>query len=140
MKMKKRLLQRAFSSCTALLFSISVFAQQNIKGTLRTPTGTPLIGATVTVKGTNQTAVTDENGRFIINAPAGSTLVVSSVGFGSREIPVTGAELNEVMQATDSTLNEVVVIGYQTVRRRGSNRCCIYCEMHSRHSGSQPIR
>lgn len=103
----------------ALLLSLSVWAQQAVRGTLRSPTGDPLVGATVTVKGTNQSVATDANGQFTINAPIGSTLVVSSVGFQGREITVTGADINEVLQLGSSTLNEVVVtIGYQTVRRR----------------------
>jgi TonB-linked SusC/RagA family outer membrane protein len=118
MKMKKRLLHGAVSFGAVLLFSISVYAQQNIRGTLRSPSGTPLIGATITIKGTNKSVTTDASGQFIIDAPAGSTLVVTSIGFQTREIQATGAELNEVMQTSDSTLNEVVVIGYQTVRRR----------------------
>lgn len=116
--MKKRLRQFAICTGAALLFSISVFAQQVIRGTLRSPSGEPLSGATITVKGTNRSVVTDANGTFSIDAPAGSTLVVSSVGFQGREITVTGTEVNEVLQLTDATLNEVVVIGYQTVRRK----------------------
>lgn len=118
MKKKKRLLHWAFIFCAALLFSISVYAQRNVQGTLRSPSGTPIIGATVTIKGTNKATATDANGHFIIAAPVGSTLVVSSVGFQSREIQVTGAELIETMEVTDAALNEVVVIGYQTVRRK----------------------
>lgn len=118
MKRKQRLLQWAFFCGTALLFSISVYAQRNVRGTLRSPSGTPVIGATVTVKGTNKSATTDANGQFIIDAPVGSTLVVSSVGFQTTEIQATATDLTQTMQITDSTLNEVVVIGYQTVRRR----------------------
>src|SRR5688572_22357675 len=103
--MKKRLRQLALSSCAAMLFSICVYAQQNVRGTLRSPAGEPLLGATITIKGTNQTTTTDANGQFVISAPTGSTLVVSSVGFQTREIPVTGAEINEVIQVTDATLN-----------------------------------
>ncbi len=116
--MKKRLRQLALSSCAAMLFSICVYAQQSVRGTLRSPAGEPLLGATVTIKGTNQVTTTDANGQFVISAPAGSTLVVSSVGFQTREITVTGTDINEVLQVTDATMNEVVVIGYQTVRRR----------------------
>src|SRR5215218_915459 len=118
MRMKNRLRRNVISLCAALLFCTAVFAQQPVSGTLRSPSGDPLVGATITVKGTNTTATTDANGRFTINAPQGSTLVVSSVGFRGREIAVTGADLNEVLQVGDSTLNEVVVIGYQTVRRK----------------------
>lgn len=118
MKMKKRLHQFAMCLCAALLCCTAVLAQQPVRGTLRTPAGEPLTGATVTIKGTNTSVQTDQNGQFTINAPQGSTLVVSSVGFRAREITVTGTDVNETLQAGDSTLNEVVVIGYQTVRRK----------------------
>ena len=118
MRMKKRLHKTLVSLCAAFFLCTAVWAQQAVSGTLRSPSGDPLVGATVTVKGTNTTTTTDANGRFTINAPQGSTLVVSSVGFQGREISVAGTELNEVLQVGDSTLNEVVVIGYQTVRRR----------------------
>ncbi len=115
--MKKRLefliIFFALLCCTA-----NVFAQQVIRGTLRSPSGEPLQGVTVTVKGTDRSTATDANGQFSINAPLGGTLVVSSVGYQQREISITGTEINEVMQVTDASMNEVVVIGYQTVRKR----------------------
>jgi TonB-linked SusC/RagA family outer membrane protein len=118
MSMKKRLLHFAFSLCAALLLSLSVWAQQAVRGTLRTQSGEPLIGATVTVKGTDRTAVTNEQGQFTIDAPAGSTLVVTSVGYQPREIAVSGSDINETLTVAEASLNEVVVIGYQSVRRR----------------------
>jgi TonB-linked SusC/RagA family outer membrane protein len=118
MKFAKRLLHWASLSVLVLLLSTNAFAQQQITGVLRTPTGEPMIGATVTVKGTNVSVATDENGRFTINAAPGSTLVFSSVGFQEREVVATATEMNEVLQASDASLNEVVVIGYQSVRKR----------------------
>jgi TonB-linked SusC/RagA family outer membrane protein len=118
MSMKKRLLQFTFSLCAALLLSLSVWAQQAVRGTLRTQSGEPLIGATVTVKGTDRTAVTNEQGQFTIDAPTGSTLVVTSVGYQPREIAVSGSDINETLTVAEASLNEVVVIGYQSVRRR----------------------
>ncbi len=118
MNMKKRL--RQFAVCTgfALLFSTTLLAQQAVKGTLRSPSGEPLSGATVSIKGTNKSVITDANGQFTIDAPVGSTLVVSSVGIQGKEIPVNGSTINETLQTTNNTMNEVVVIGYQTVRRK----------------------
>jgi TonB-linked SusC/RagA family outer membrane protein len=116
--MKKRLHCFVFATLAALLLNAGAYAQQTTKGTLRSPSGDALIGATITVKGTNRSVTTDANGQFTIDAPAGSTLVVSSVGFQNREIAVTGSEINETLQVTDATLSEVVVIGYQTVRKR----------------------
>src|SRR5689334_17865643 len=116
MNMKKRL--RLLSIFAALLLTLAGFAQQAVRGTLRSSTGEPLAGATVTVKGTNNSVQTNASGQFTINAPVGSTLVVSSVGYESRELAVTGAEMNETMTASASTMNEVVVIGYQSVRKK----------------------
>lgn len=118
--MEQRKRHKFYLRCTllALLCWISALAQQTVRGTLRTANGGPLVGATVTVKGTNRSAVTDTLGQFSIDAPVGSTLTVSSVGFTPREFTVTGAELNETLSPDAASLNEVVVIGYQTVRRR----------------------
>lgn len=102
----------------AILFSLGTFAQRVINGTLKSPTGEPLSGATVTVKGTNKSAVANSKGIFAIDAPAGSTLVISSVGYKTREILATGNSLNEILEAVDGNLTDVVVIGYQTVRKK----------------------
>jgi TonB-linked SusC/RagA family outer membrane protein len=115
---KRRLLYLLWFTLLFLLFNVSVLAQQSVRGTLRSSTGEPLAGATITIKGTTTTTVTDAQGSFTINAPTGSTLVVTSVGFENREITVTGSEINEVLQVVDARLNEVVVIGYQSVRKR----------------------
>lgn len=115
--MKKRL-QLVSILCAALLTCVTVFAQQVIRGTLRTPTGEPLIGATITVKGTNRSVATDANGQFMINAPVGGSLVISSVGYQQKEISITGTDINDVLQVSDASLSEVVVIGYQTVRKK----------------------
>src|SRR5687768_14289579 len=103
--MKKRLPRLLITCLAVLCISLTVFGQQNVAGTLRSPSGEPLVGATVTVKGTNRSVVTDATGRFRIDAAPGSTLVVSSVGFQQREITVSGDEINEVLQVTDASLN-----------------------------------
>ncbi|MES2646389.1 MAG: TonB-dependent receptor [Bacteroidota bacterium] len=115
---KKRLLHVFIFPLFFLVITVAAQAQQTIKGTLKDSAGAPLAGATITVKGTSTATVSDANGVFNINAPIGSTLVISSVGFQDREIAVTGAEINETLQSTSAALNEVVVIGYQTVRKR----------------------
>ncbi|MGZ8544127.1 MAG: SusC/RagA family TonB-linked outer membrane protein [Flavisolibacter sp.] len=115
---KKRLLFLVTGTILALLFSFSAIAQQTIRGVLRTSTGEPIPGATVTVKGTSNSTVTDANGQFSINAPSGSVLVLTSVGYTTREITASGTEVSEVLEASNSTMNEIVVIGYQSVRRK----------------------
>ena len=118
--MKKRLLFATFTIVASFLCTCTIFAQaqQPVKGTLRAITGEVLPGVTVSVKGNNQSVTTNENGQFTIIAPAGSTLVFSSVGYQNREIVTDGTEINERMEVSNTSLNEVVVIGYQTVRKR----------------------
>jgi TonB-linked SusC/RagA family outer membrane protein len=119
MKIKKRLCQFAITTI-AFLISISVFAQQNLRGTLRSSTGEALVGATVIVKGTARSAVTNERGEFSIDAPAGSTLVVSFVGYPTQEVLVNDpANITISLQpAIGQNLDEVVVVGYGTARKR----------------------
>lgn len=118
-KMKrKKLLSYSAAIFALLLLSFSCYAQQLIKGTVRAPSGEPLAGATVTVKGTNRSVITNGQGQFTIDAPSGSVLEISSVGLETREVTATGSDIDEVLQARDASMDEVVVIGYQTVRKR----------------------
>ncbi|HET7898634.1 MAG TPA: carboxypeptidase-like regulatory domain-containing protein, partial [Flavisolibacter sp.] len=88
-------------------------------GTITDPTGKGIAGATVTVKGTRTATQTNETGEFAITAPANATLVVTAVGFATQEIPVNNqSSLSVNLAAQESSLNEVVVIGYGTARRK----------------------
>ncbi|MFL5739558.1 MAG: SusC/RagA family TonB-linked outer membrane protein [Flavisolibacter sp.] len=103
----------------ALCLHLSVQAQQNIRGTLRSTTGEPLAGATIAVKGGRNSVTTDANGQFSINAPIGSTLVVSYIGYAAKEVTVVDENpLSIQIQSTNAEMQQVVVIGYQTVRRK----------------------
>jgi len=118
MKNKKRAVSFLFA--ITLLFIVSnAFAQHIIRGTLRSSTGEVLPGITVNVKGTSKSTVTNQSGQFSIDAPLGSTLVFSSVGFQNKEVNVTNDDALDVqMQVGNQEMQQVVVIGYQTVRRR----------------------
>lgn len=75
--------------------------------------GNPMSGVSVSVKGTTNGTSTNTNGMFSINAPAKGTLIISSVGYGTIEIPVNNRSIINSTISTDNTaLNEVVVIGY----------------------------
>ncbi|HWJ29026.1 MAG TPA: carboxypeptidase-like regulatory domain-containing protein, partial [Flavisolibacter sp.] len=117
--MKKRL-RVCMAIIAAMMVCFNVSAQQMIKGTLRSQTGEPLPGASVSVKGTNTAVTTNSKGEFTINAPVGSVLVVSYIGYNNQEVTIADANtpLNIQMQANNQELQQVVVIGYQTVRRR----------------------
>jgi TonB-linked SusC/RagA family outer membrane protein len=81
------------------------------------PNGLP--GVNVVVKGTSQGAITDLNGAFTVEAPAGATLIFSFVGYESQEVVIDGPEtLNIVLEEEAEELSEVVVVGYSSVERR----------------------
>ncbi len=80
----------------------------------------PLVGATVTAKGTRISALTGDDGRFSISVPANvTTLVISSVGFDVQELQIgEGNNLSVFMRSTSTSMNEVVVTGYTSQQRR----------------------
>lgn len=84
-----------------------------IKGVVKDSNGDPLLGVNVIVKGSTIGAVTDIDGNFSFEAPAGSILVVSYIGFKSQEIKVKGnTPLNIILKEDSEALDEVVVVGY----------------------------
>ncbi len=80
-----------------------------VTGQVLDENGDPVIGATVSVKGANVNAVTDFDGRFSINASRGASLIVSYVGYGTREVLVDGKTLTIDLKQDSQVLNEVVV-------------------------------
>src|SRR5436305_11606923 len=118
MKNKNRSVRFAFVSSFFLFFFFTATAQTIIHGTVRSSTGELLQGITVNVKGTGKSTVTNQNGQFSIDAPSGSTLVISSVGYVTKEVSANGDNLEVQLQVGNQEMQQVVVIGYQTVRRR----------------------
>ena len=80
----------------------------------------PLVGATVTVKGSKNSVITDLAGSFTIDAAKGDVLVISSVGYREMEVRVgdQGAVVNVTLELNDRSLDEVVVIGFGATKRR----------------------
>jgi len=97
----------------ALIFSVgAMMAQRTVTGTVNDDTGESLIGANVLVKGTTIGTVTDIDGSFAVEVPDGSnTLVVSSVGYETKEFDVTGLTVLDVTLSTGELLSEIVVTG-----------------------------
>ena len=118
MKKTKRLWLMAMW-CTTLLFSEQLFAQQPILGTLSTATGEPLYGATIKVKGANQSTVSDAKGQFKITASKGNVLVISFVGYETEEVVVNNQPLVSIQMRNAAIIsqNDVVVIGYGTAKK-----------------------
>jgi TonB-dependent starch-binding outer membrane protein SusC len=105
---------------SALPGASPAFAQQNtVRGTIVSDLGNPIAGASVIVKGTTTGTTTNTSGEFSIVAPRGATLVVSSVNFSEREVTVGNDNtLRVTLTSAAGNLEEVVVIGYGTVRKR----------------------
>lgn len=94
-----------------------VSAQVRVQGTVVDEAGEPIIGATVLVKGTNQGTVTDVDGSFTLTAPAGGTLVVSYVGYATKEVPVS-PNVRVVLSEETSMLEEVIVTAFGITREK----------------------
>jgi len=99
-----------------LFLSVGAFAQIEVKGHVKDAAGEDIIGATVRVDGTQTATVSDFDGNFVLKAKEGATLVVSYVGY--QNATVKAAPFVEVTLQDDATvLQDVVVIGYGTVRK-----------------------
>ena len=102
-----------------LLLSLSAFAQQiTVKGHVVDATGEPVIGASVIEgKSTNGT-ITDIDGNFSLNVSANSTLTISFVGYKTQTVSVNGkTALKVTLQEDTEVLDEVVVVGYGTMKK-----------------------
>jgi len=82
---------------------------KQVGGRVLDENGEPIIGATVTVKGTQIAAVTDLDGNFSFKVPAGSTLVISYLGYNTKDVAASGTSIAVKMTPSSQTLNEVVV-------------------------------
>lgn len=105
--------------CLALI-SVCGYAQQTVKGVVTSATDNyPVIGASVMVKGTSVGTVTDIDGNYVLEGVASdAVLVYSSIGYLSQEVAVAGRALIDVVLKEDTELlEEVVVIGYGTVKK-----------------------
>ena len=91
---------------------------KKITGTVVDATG-PVIGASVVVKGTSNGVATDFDGNFSLNANPGQTLVISYIGYLTKEIKITAAQskYNVTLEEDKKILDEVVVVGYGTMKK-----------------------
>ncbi|MBC7569928.1 MAG: TonB-dependent receptor [Spirosoma sp.] len=111
-------------TCLLLLLGLSALAQSArsllVKGVVVSAEGNQGIpGANVVIKNTQQGTTTNADGEFTLTAPEGKlVLIVSSIGYQTREVPVSGqSKLSITLQPDDRSLNEVVVVGYGTVKK-----------------------
>ncbi|MEP6725708.1 MAG: TonB-dependent receptor [Bacteroidota bacterium] len=93
--------------------------QVTVKGRITNEKNQPIPGASVVVKGTTTGATSNENGEYQLASPSKGTLVISSVGYPAKEIPVNGRAIVNISMASSSTdLDQVIVIGYGTQRKK----------------------
>ena len=100
-----------------LLCSAVMMAQNKVSGTVLDATGEPLIGVSVLEAGTNNGVITDFNGDFSITVKPSAKLTFSYVGYLSQTIPAKNG-MKVTLEEDNKVLNEVVVVGYGTMRRK----------------------
>ena len=98
----------------------AVAQAKTVKGHIVDEKGEPMIGVTVKVQGNNKVgAITDFDGNFTLNMPQGSSkIVIDYIGYQSKTIKVSGSTINVTMEPDVLGLDDVVVIGYGTMKKR----------------------
>jgi iron complex outermembrane receptor protein len=118
----KRLLQYIALPILLLFFSFSTALAQNktITGKVTdSKDGSPIVGVTIQVKGSRSGTTTNTSGDFSITVPASAkVLAVSAVGYEDQEVPIDSDNLTILLVASTSSLDEVVVVGYGTARKK----------------------
>lgn len=103
---------------TAFIVPIFMWAQREVSGSVSLKdTGEPEIGVNVVVTGTTTGTITDFDGNYTIMVPEGKTLTFSYLGYASQTLPVTSSTLNVVLSPDEQVLEEVVAVGYGTMRK-----------------------
>ena len=113
--------KRAFSVLLLTLVAVTgAVAQSLVRGTVIDDTGLEVIGASILVKGTNQGTITDMEGKFSLSVPdANAVIVVSYIGYQTLEIKVDVTKpMSIVLKEDAEVLEEVVVVGYQEVKKK----------------------
>jgi TonB-dependent SusC/RagA subfamily outer membrane receptor len=103
-----------------MLLCIHAGAQnRTISGSILDSSGNPVPGAMAAVQGTNTATIADTDGRFSLNVPARGTLVFSFLGYKTAEMAIgSGTEYSVTLEPDALSLDEVVVVGYGTMRKK----------------------
>lgn len=120
MKQSSQRFYRAFLLLLmGLLTSAGAYAQKiSVTGSIKDPTGLPIIGGTVSVKGTSNGVITDADGNFRLSANKGDVLVFSYVGYSSQEMRASDKPMSVILREDPKLLDEVVVLGYGAQTRK----------------------
>ncbi len=118
MKRQSNLLKLLFIIVALFSFSAMYAQQMTVSGTVTDAAdGMPLPGVTVAVKGTTLGTITTPDGQYSLNVENGQTLVFSFIGYKSQEIIVANTSINVGLEEDVIGMEEVVVIGYGTVKK-----------------------
>jgi len=100
--------------------SVAIEQQREISGRVTNVKGDPVVGITVTVKGTHIAAMTNDRGYYTLEIPASArTIAFTGVGYAMQEVPIgTSDSINRLLQEAVSHLDELVIVGYGTQVRR----------------------
>jgi len=98
---------------------------KTVSGKVSDASGNPIAGASIIAKGTTVGTQTDASGAFSFSVPStATTLVLSSVGYTTIEIAIGTGPVSATLAASAGSLNEVVVVGYGTTRKKDLTGCC----------------
>ncbi|MDR0891254.1 MAG: TonB-dependent receptor [Mediterranea sp.] len=114
-------MKRTSSFFLMMMLCLMAFAQtKTVKGTVKDASGEPIIGANVLVRGTTNGVITDLDGNYTVhNVKNSDVLVVSYIGYVNQEVRVAGqTNINVTLREDAKALDEVVVIGYGSVKRK----------------------
>lgn len=93
--------------------------KQTVTGIIKDATGEAIIGASVLEKGTSNGTITDLDGKFTLSVTPNATLVISYIGYQTQELPVVAGKVMDIQMKEDAEmLDEVVVVGYGTTKRK----------------------
>ncbi|MBI2729686.1 MAG: TonB-dependent receptor [Sphingobacteriales bacterium] len=116
--MSPKLFKKLFSFTACFIISGVLYAQTVVKGKVTDAEGNPLPVVTVQVKGSKTATITNSKGEYSINASTSDILVFTSASYSPVEIPVSGNSFNVTLTLANKGLDEVVVIGYGTQKKR----------------------
>lgn len=116
-KLKKFQFKKLILALLLISFSATYAQKITVKGVVKGG-GDPLPQATINIKGTKTGTISDFDGNYIIQAKRGDILVFSYLGFSDKEVKVTTKIINVDLEESASTLDEVVVVGYGTQKKK----------------------
>lgn len=123
------------SPFTARMYAAPVIAMEitqqtkKITGQIVDVSGEPIIGANVVEEGTTNGVITDVNGNFVLTIQKDAVLIVSYIGYISRQVETKGTtDFKIVLKEDTEVLEEVVVVGYGSMKKKRFDRLCISSE------------